>query len=87
MPSQSGRLTKTKAAFPTDDALLKSLYLAMQDITPKWTMRLPHWGQVLRQLTILFPGRMIFPRFSGHRAKRGLQSWKRGIHDPETVFD
>jgi len=58
---QLRKVTKTKAAFPTDDALLKSLYLAMQDITRKWTMRLPHWGQVLRQLTILFPGRVPEP--------------------------
>ena len=58
---QLRKVTKTKAAFPTDDALLKSLYLAMQDITRKWTLRLPHWGQVLQQLTILFPGRVPEP--------------------------
>lgn len=58
---QLRKVTKTKAAFPTDDALRKSLYLAMQDITRKWTMRLPHWGQVLKQLVILFPGRVPEP--------------------------
>lgn len=58
---QLRKVTKTKAAFPTDDALLKSLYLAMQDITRKWTMRVPHWGQVLLQLTILFPDRVPEP--------------------------
>jgi transposase-like protein len=58
---QLRKVTKTKAAFPTDDALLKLLYLAMQDITRKWTMRVPHWGQVLLQLTILFPGRVPEP--------------------------
>jgi putative transposase len=55
---QLRKVTKTKAAFPTDDALVKALYLAMQDITRKWTMRLPHWGQVRLQLDILFPGRV-----------------------------
>lgn len=58
---QLRKVTKTKAAFPTDDALLKLLYLAMQDITRKWTMRVPHWGQILLQLSILFPGRVPEP--------------------------
>lgn len=55
---QLRKVTKTKAAFPTDDALRKQLYLAMQEITRKWTMRVAHWGQVLLQLAILFPGRV-----------------------------
>lgn len=58
---QLRKVTKTKATFPTDDALLKMLYLAMQDITRKWTMRVPHWGQILLQLSILFPGRVTEP--------------------------
>lgn len=58
---QLRKVTKTKAAFPTDEALLKSLYLAMQDITRKWTMRVPHWGQILLQLAIVFPGRVPEP--------------------------
>lgn len=55
---QLRKVTKTKAAFPTDDALLKMLYLAMQDITRKWTMRVANWGQILLQLSILFPDRV-----------------------------
>ncbi|MBE5970362.1 MAG: IS256 family transposase [Lachnospiraceae bacterium] len=31
------KVTKAKAVFPTDDALFKSIYLAMMDITKKWT--------------------------------------------------
>lgn len=58
---QLRKVTKTKATFPTDDALLKMLYLAMQDITRKWTMRVPNWGKILLQLTILFPGRVPEP--------------------------
>jgi transposase-like protein len=55
---QLRKVTKTKGAFPTEEALVKQLYLAMQDITRKWTMRLPHWGQILLQLSILFPERV-----------------------------
>jgi transposase-like protein len=58
---QLRKVTKTKSTFPTDDSLRKMLYLAMQDITRKWTMRVPHWGQILLQLTILFPARVPEP--------------------------
>lgn len=34
---QLRKVTKSKAVFPTDDSLLKMLYLAMIDITKKWT--------------------------------------------------
>ena len=36
---QLRKVTKSKAVFPTDDSLLKMLYLAMVDITKKWTGR------------------------------------------------
>lgn len=34
---QLRKVTKSKSVFPTDDSLLKMLYLAMMDITKKWT--------------------------------------------------
>ena len=36
---QLRKVTKAKSVFPTDDSLLKMLYLAMMDITKKWTGR------------------------------------------------
>ena len=36
---QLRKVTKSKSVFPTDDSLLKMLYLAMMDITKKWTGR------------------------------------------------
>ena len=36
---QLRKVTKSKAVFPTDDSLFKMLYLAMLDITKKWTGR------------------------------------------------
>ena len=36
---QLRKMTKSKSVFPTDDGLLKMLYLAMMDITKKWTGR------------------------------------------------
>ena len=34
------------AVFPTDDSLLKILYLAMVDITKKWTGRRQDWSMI-----------------------------------------
>ena len=55
---QLRKVTKSKTVFPTDDSLLKMLYLAMTDITKKWTGRRKDWGIIHSQLEIYFPGRM-----------------------------
>lgn len=52
------KVTKSKSVFPTDDALLKMLYLAMMDITKKWTGRRKDWGQIHSQLEIFFADRL-----------------------------
>ena len=52
------KVTKSKAVFPTDDALFKSIYLAMTDITKKWTGASWNWGQTLDQLMIYFGDRI-----------------------------
>lgn len=55
---QLRKVTKSKSVFPTDDSLLKMLYLAMMDITKKWTGRRQDWGQIHSQLEIYFAGRL-----------------------------
>ena len=52
------KVTKSKSVFPTDDALFKSIYLAMVDITKKWTGTTWNWGQTLDQLMIYFGDRI-----------------------------
>jgi transposase-like protein len=52
---QLRKVTKGKSIFPTDEALLKMLYLATQDVLRKWTGRIQNWGQILLQLPIFFP--------------------------------
>ena len=56
---QLRKVTKNKGVFPTDDSLLKMLYLAMMDITKKWTMPLRNWGKVYGELSIMYEGRLI----------------------------
>ena len=50
--------TKAKSVFPTDDSLLKMLYLAMMDITKKWTGRRQDWSLIHAQMAIYFAERM-----------------------------
>ena len=47
---QLRKVTKSKGVFPTDDSLLKMLYLATMDITKKWTGRRQDWGPIIPSL-------------------------------------
>lgn len=55
---QLRKFTKTKTSYPTDDSLLKSIYLSMKEITKKWTGKIPNWGEIYSQLSIYFEGRI-----------------------------
>ena len=55
---QLRKVTKNKGVFPTDDSLLKMLYLAMMDITKKWTGKRREWRQIHSQLEIFFADRL-----------------------------
>lgn len=55
---QLRKVTKSKSVFPTDDSLFKMLYLAMVDITRKWTGRRQDWSMIHAQLAVFFADRM-----------------------------
>ena len=55
---QLRKVTKTKSVFPTDDSLLKMLYLAMMDITKKWTGHRQDWSLIHTQMAVFFAERM-----------------------------
>lgn len=52
------KIIKTRGSFPTDEAVLKLLYLALQNTTRKWTMPIKKWKAALNRFTILFEDRM-----------------------------
>ncbi len=52
------KFTKTKAIYPTDDAIRKSVYLSIQEISKKWSMPIRDWGIIIGQLMIFFEDRM-----------------------------
>ncbi len=54
---QLRKVTKNKAAFPSDKAVRKLLFLANRNITAKWTVPIPKWAKILNQLAIRFEGR------------------------------
>lgn len=55
---QLRKVTKTKSAFVSDDALMKLLYLTTMGIVDKWTMPIREWGTILDQLLIFFGDRV-----------------------------
>jgi len=54
---QLRKVTKSKALFPTYEAVRKLLWLAHRDIVKKWTMPVQNWALILNQLAIRFEGR------------------------------
>ena len=53
------KVTKNRGSFPNDESALKLLYLALRNISKKWTMPIRLWKQALNQFVILFPGRLV----------------------------
>ena len=52
------KVTKNRGAFPSDEALLKLFYLALKNISAKWTMPIRDWKAALNRFTIQFEDRM-----------------------------
>ncbi len=52
------KYTKNKLSYPTDEAVMKSVYLAVQEVTKKWTMPIREWGMILNQFMIMFENRI-----------------------------
>jgi len=52
------KYTKNKLSFPTDDAVMKSVFLALRESTKKWTMPIRNWGIILNQFLTIFENRI-----------------------------
>jgi len=55
------KITKTRAAFPTQEAAVKLLWLGLQNAAKKWTMPIRNWGLAMNQFAIIFPNRLPVP--------------------------
>ncbi len=52
------KYTKSKLSFPTDDALRKTVYLAIGEIEKKWTKPIRNWGVIINQFALIFEDRI-----------------------------
>ncbi|MEI8570979.1 IS256 family transposase [Methylomonas sp. LW13] len=52
------KITKNRGSFPNDEALSKLFYLALINISKKWTMPLHDWKAALNRFSIQFQERM-----------------------------
>ncbi len=52
------KVTKNRGSFPNDEAMIKLLFLAISNISKKWTMPIHDWKSALNQFTILFESRV-----------------------------
>jgi len=52
------KVTQKRSAFSTDDAIYKILYLALNNVSKKWTMPIKNWGVALNQFAIYFGDRV-----------------------------
>ena len=52
------KITKNRGSFPSDEALLKLFYLAIRNISKKWTLPIRDWKAALNRFTIQFEDRM-----------------------------
>ena len=57
--SKIRKYTKAKLSFPNDDAVKKSVYLAINEIEKKWTMPIKNWAIVLNQFICIFENRIL----------------------------
>jgi putative transposase len=52
------KLTKNRSLFPNAEAVFKLMYLALRNISQRWTMPIKNWSGALNQFAILFEGRV-----------------------------
>lgn len=48
---------RNRGHFPTEDSLMKVLYLAIRNVSKKWTMSIRDWKQAMNRFAIMFPER------------------------------
>lgn len=59
------KITKTRSAFPTEEAAIKLLWLGLQNAAKKWTMPVRNWGAAMNQFAIMFQDRLPIPGLTG----------------------
>lgn len=55
------KVIKNRALFPNDDSVFKLFYLAIKNISKKWTMPIRNWADAINQFNIFFDNRVPLP--------------------------
>jgi putative transposase len=58
---QLRKIIKTRGHFPNDDAATKLIWLALRNITARWTRGSLHWKAAMNQFAILYEDRFTTP--------------------------
>jgi putative transposase len=54
------KIIKNRGSFPNDQAALKLIYLALENISEKWTMPIREWKATLNRFAIVFGERLPY---------------------------
>jgi putative transposase len=60
--SRVRKIIKTRGHFPTDDAAVKLIWLALRNITAEWVLPTRYWSLAMNQFAILYEDRFTVPR-------------------------
>ncbi|WP_336844940.1 transposase, partial [Providencia rettgeri] len=52
------KVTKSRRVFPTDESVLKLLYLSLYNISAKWTMPIRNWKPAMTQFMLMYGDRI-----------------------------
>jgi putative transposase len=52
------KVSKNRSLFPNDESVFKLMYLALRNISKRWTMPIANWSGAMNQFAILFDGRV-----------------------------
>jgi len=52
------KVTRNRQSFPTTEAAMKLIFMALQNISKRWTMPLRDWGAAVNQFAIIYGDRM-----------------------------
>jgi putative transposase len=57
------KIIKNRSLFPSDEAIFKLMYLALKNISKKWTMPIHNWSAAMNQFAIIFENRLPYDGF------------------------
>ena len=55
------KIIKNRSLFPNDEAVYKLMYLALKNISKRWTMPIRNWSGAMNQFAIIYGDRVPMP--------------------------